>query len=411
MRRHPPPHPSGIVRPNERPFPFEANVSAGQYQADNGPPPPLAAAPPSHHIPAMGFGGALLAMHRPNQDAHPHANHSNRGRGRRLPRVQSSWILPSFGNILNGEFVPRRRSAVQEEDIIFADSDEDELFFNFLASNADDYYHGGRPPFASHFGRRVRHFEPDYKPIYTHPGKPAPGFTFDFAPPADEPRTSSSSTSVIVVDDSPGVNATASGSSSSHDDPNTILVCARCMDALITGDSTTGIEHTRRRIWGLRCGHLLDGKCIEEIMKPGPPASPTEIPTPYDVNATSEPPRLDKGKGKAVERAPSESHDELNFLHPLQPNSIRSRLRPRPHSASYTPLPPIDVSSPQRVTRPLPSRRQQASKGKGKGKATLVEAEHHWRCPVPGCAKVHTSILVEGKWIMDDKAGAIAVYV
>ncbi|KIM85037.1 hypothetical protein PILCRDRAFT_817877 [Piloderma croceum F 1598] len=428
MRRHPPPHPFGIVRPNEQPFPFESNIRAGDNQADDGPPPPLAAAPPSHHVPAMGLGGALIAMHRSNQDAHPRANHglANRARARRAPRVQSSWILPSFGDIFSGEFIPRRRSTVQEEDIIYPEDDNDDAFFALLTSNADDYYYGNRARIEAQNGRTLRHFEPDYKPAYTHPGKPAPGFTFDFAP-SSESSALSSSTSVIVVDDSPGPSTSAS-SSSHNDDPNTILVCARCMDALVTGDSMTGAEHIRRKIWALRCGHLLDGKCIEELVKPASLAAST-VDTSRVADAkgkgkevvSTEPLPLDKGKGRAIER--SDSYDQLDFLSPPVPpesNSIRSRLRPRPHStASHAPHPPSDPTSvSQRVTRQLPSQwqqtsRQQLVKGKGKGKAktSLVEAENHWRCPVTGCAKVHTSLLVEGKWIMDDKAGAIAVYV
>jgi hypothetical protein len=264
----------------------------------------------------------------------------------------------------------------------------------------------------------MRHFEPDYQPAYTHPGKPAPGFTFDFAPPNNGSPTSSSSPTVIVVDDSPGPSASASSSLSSHnDDPNTILVCARCMDALVTGDSMTGIEYARRKLWGLRCGHLLDGKCIEEIMKPSVPTVDTEeILNPADVKgkgkdrmSTLEPPRLDKGKGKAIDQAPPELNARLDFSSQPESNSIRSRLRSR-HSTSHA----ADIfSSPPRVIRPLPNRwsLKGKSKGKGKMKAFFVEAEHHWKCPVVGCAKVHTSLLVEGKWVMDDKAGAIGVYV
>ena len=312
--------------------------------------------------------------------------------------------------------MPRRRSAVQEEDIIFPE-DEDDAFLALLTANADDYYYGSRSGVASQNGRRVRHFEPDYKPVYTHPGKPAPGFTFDFAPSSETP-SSSSSTSVIIVDDSPGPSTSAS-SSSHNDDPNTILVCARCMDALVTGDSMTGVEYARRKIWGLRCGHMLDGKCIEEIMKPAPSAASIgNASDTSDVNGkgkeavAGDAPQLGKGKGKAVDA--SESDDQLDFLAPLVPpdsNSIRSRLRPRHHSTTSH-APPTDSSSlSQRVIHP--SGRQLMGKGKGKGKvkASLVEAENHWRCPVAGCAKVHTSLLVDGKWIMDDKAGAIGVYV
>lgn len=412
MRRHPPPHPFGIVRPNEQPFPFEANVRVGANQADDGPTPPLAAAPPSHHMPAMGLGGALLAMNRTNQDARANHGSVNRGRPRRVPRVQSSWILPSFGDILQGELLPRRRSA------FVSDEEDEDALFDLLTADADDYYYGGRDILAEH-SRRVRHFEPDYKPAYTHPEKPAPGFTFDFAPPTTEPSAPSSST-VVVVDDSPGPSTSASASSSSqNDDPNIILVCARCMDALVTGESTTGVEHARRKIWGLRCGHMLDGKCIDEIMKPAAPK--TESSNLVDTKGKGkevivpEPQLANMGKGKVLDSVPSGSYDEPDLLSRPASNSMRSRLRPRANLIpSHTPPPPTEVFSPtQRTFRQLPNRRQPGAKGKGKGKmkVPLVEADYQWKCPVAGCAKVHTTILVEGKWIMDEKAGAIGIYV
>jgi hypothetical protein len=343
----------------------------------------------------MGLGGALLAMHRNNQDIRAQqANHgaANRNRfARRLPRVQSSWVLPSFGDMLN-----------------VAEREGDDRWFALFRAQADEHPFGGPAP-----------HQPDYKQAFTHPGKPAPGFTFDFAPHANEtPVPPSSSTPIIVVDDSPGSSTTAGGSSGSHnDEPKTILVCARCMDALVTSDSTTGIEYTKRRIWGLRCGHMLDGKCIEEIMKPAPP--PPEVSNAVDLKGkgkeilVSEAQRQDKGKGKAADTALSDSNDPLDLFTRPASNSMRSRLRPRPNSTTGSHLLPPSTDISHHAIRPLSTRRPPAAKrnGKGKMKETLVEAEHQWKCPVAGCAKVHTSILVDGQWIMDDKTGAIAIYV
>lgn len=126
---------------------------------------------------------------------------------------------------------------------------------------------------------------------------------------------------------------------------------------------------------------------------------------------TPQPTQIDKGKGKAAEPS-SESYDPLDLFTTVA-SSIRSRLRPRPQSTSGTGTTPVANPGQLRPIRPLPHRRQPGSRGKGKGKANVpvVEAEHQWKCPVASCARIHTSLLIEGKWVTDDKAGAIAVYV
>lgn len=395
---------TGIVRPNEQPFAFEVNVRTDARQAVNVNVqlPPLAAAPPSHHSPSMGLGGALLATNRSNIT---HGNNVlGNGHSARLPRPpRSRWGgLPSIGDILSGDYFRREQ----------ADADmEDDALFAFLTAHADDA--AQRPMFISQQARMLRNFEPEYKPAYTHPGKPLPGFTFDFTSPVVEP--SSSSKSVIDVDDLPG--SSASASSSSHGgDPNTILVCARCMDGLVTGDSNTGLEQVRRRIWALRCGHLIDGKCVEEIMKPATPVPIKPIVGIVDdVKGKGKElviPEHRQGKGKAADSAPPEPSD-LSITS-REHNSIRSRLRPRTHPTfSYT-VSISDHPSSARPVRPLPRqplKGRARAKGKGKARALVVEAEHHWNCPVTSCAKVHTSLLIGGKWIMDEKSGAIPVYV
>lgn len=407
MRRHPPPHPhpSGIVRPNAQPFDFEANIRMATAQSARAVPQPLlAAAPPSHHVPAMGLGGALLAMRGSHPVPHAPENNNNTHHGarlQRLPRSRNLWV----GSFLDLFYRDREADDANQDDVY--PSDEDEAFFALLSADADDHHHGGPPFLISDNGRRLRHFEPEYKPIYTHPGKPAPGFTFDFAPPTEESPTSKPESSVIVVDDSPGPSTRSAVSSSSHrDDSNTILVCARCTDPLVTSDSATGEEHARKRTWALRCGHMLDGKCVEEIMKPPAGESPKVMGT-TDKEEEQDLLRSSKGKGRAVDSAPfTESDEPLQRFPAPDPNPIRARLRPRP-GAGIT-IGPQPYPSPARSIRPLPIR---VGKGKGRAKGPIVEAEHTWRCPVTGCAKVHTSLLIEGKWVMDEKTGAIGVYV
>lgn len=256
--------------------------------------------------------------------------------------------------------------------------DEDDFFALFGGpAEFDDGYNGGRPFFMQSNAHRVRHIEPDYKPAFTHPGHPAHGFAFDFAPPTNDMLSSSSP---VIVDGSSGPSA---GGSGAHiDESNTILICTQCMDPLVTGESNTGDEQTRRRLWALRCGHMFDGKCIEELMKP------LLVLDAQGEFSEAELPRGDKGKGKA---APVENGDDpLNLVS----NTIRSRLRSRGNDST-------------RPTRPLPSR----AKGKGKVQAPVVEAEYQWNCPVAGCERMHSSVKIGGKWTADDKNGAIAMYV
>lgn len=224
---------------------------------------------------------------------------------------------------------------------------------------------------------------PMWKPEYTHPNKIAPGFTHDFAAP-DDPATqtsgSSSPQTVIVLDDEAGPSSGAASGSSSATAVETTLVCARCLDPLVLApaDGSSEEDVKLRRVWALRCGHMLDGKCVAALMfpptatadpgstespqqedeasvrskgkgkaraDPEPPAAPLAeqlIPT-AEVDAA---PADRKGKRKAVEPLePSESPKRAALAAPGEPadadagsNSIRSRLRSRTRAAA-------DVSS------------------------------------------------------------------
>ncbi|KAG9315387.1 hypothetical protein JVU11DRAFT_4534 [Chiua virens] len=89
--------------------------------------------------------------------------------------------------------------------------------------------------------------------------------------------------------------------------------------------------------------------------------------------------------------------------------SMRSRLRPRRTLGSTHPSVPTTTSNGRRSRSQATQRSNR--KGKGKMKAPAVEAEHEWNCPVSGCGRVHLSLLMDGRWTMDEKRGAIAVFV
>jgi hypothetical protein len=307
--------------------------------------------------------------------------------------------------------------------------------------------------------RRTTH---EYRVAYTHPYPPVPGFAHDFESP-------SPSVSVIDVDEEPGSSTKASGSSSSSKDKENFntLVCARCLDPLVLGGSNMSEdERSRRRLWGLRCGHMLDAKCIDELMKPRP--APTLELTGTEV-AAIEPPsnglqgqsswtqsqdgmqstvpgeskpsdgkspsRKARGKARAIE-PPSQSSqpaevasDQTAFI---ENNSIRSRLRSRNNTghvdhiflssptSSHTRA-QLSQSSSQRspatgdrsiAANPYQNRKRRP-KGKGKQKVMepLILERYEWRCPVALCERLHLSLNIESRgWVMDETQGAIPIF-
>ncbi|KAG1738426.1 uncharacterized protein EDB91DRAFT_1249340 [Suillus paluster] len=396
MRRRPPPFPTapGLVVPNAEPFPFERTIRHAPTHVEHPQalvPPPAAAR--SHHVPIMGLGGALLQRAR-SAFEHPPVRSHNNDRRRRVFGIPADVFM-------------------QWNPLDFFGHEEDELYDDdgFRHYRAADFY--DEPGDAlmrgdlRRFNSLGRPSEPDYQTEYTHPTNPASGFTHDFE--------LSSITSAPVIDiDSPG---SSSSSSSRHGE--TMLACAWCHDPLILGATDVGEDRAKRRLWGLRCGHVLDGKCVEELMKPIPVITPDSLET-NDVKGKGKAKEVDdpklpstyptgssKGKGKATEP------DIFNIFPEPEFPSIRSRLRPRP------PVPPRPAGSlpagpgPSRGRPRAAPRTSTKAKGNGKDRAKVlsVEAEYEWTCPVGGCGRVHVSQLINGQWVMDEKRGAITVFV
>lgn len=395
MRRRPPPFPTapGLVIPNAEPFPFETNIRLTPAPIERLPAPGPAAAP-SHHTPVMGFGGALLQRARAAFE-HPPARSHNHERRRRVFGIPADVFM-------------------QWNPLDFFGHDEDELYDDdgFRHYRAADFHdepgdrlmRGDLRLFNAHAPGRPS--EPDYKPEYTHPVKPPSGFTHDFE--------LSSMTPASVID----IDSPCSSSSSNSRSGETMLTCPRCHDPLMLGATDVAEDRAKRRLWGLRCGHLLDGKCVEELMKPTPLVTPRSLDT-GDVKG--------KGKGKAKEEDELElpgayltrslkgkgketDGNIFNIFSEPDFSSIRSRLRPRP------PLPsgPLHAGpGPSRARARAAPRQPMKAKANGKGRAKVpnVEAEYEWTCPVGGCGRVHVSQLIDGRWVMDEKRGAITIFV
>ena len=339
--------PSGIVLASPQPLAFEERFlgRSRNHTPTNEDIPESSV--PSHHVPVMGFGGALIASANELQTSHhPHRHPRRNSRAVRL--LPSSFFSPIPG---------------------FNDDARDGLFDDGNDATIpifSDFF----PPFSTAYNRLGRFSEstpsmsknaPEYKRTFTHPPKVAPGFTHDFAPSVD-------------VEDLSAAGASSGPSTSVVD---TVLVCAKCLDPLVMGNVPDD-----KRVWGLRCGHLLDGKCVRELMKP------IDAQDSGDNESSTE----STGKGKEKVEGEPEQQDPVpdESGGSLFGNTMR-RLRSG------------------RVVSTITSR----SKGKQKQKAQdlKIQRVHEWTCPVSGCGRTHKTNLVSGVWKPDQSEGAILIYV
>ncbi|TFY55256.1 hypothetical protein EVG20_g9384, partial [Dentipellis fragilis] len=427
------PVPSGLIRPNEQPFTFESALQAQPGPSTHRQPtPPPAAAAPSHHQPSMGFGGAILSFNR--QAALEERIQRERAQERTMERLRRALRFPTTASARHILAQTFQRVSDRLQPYLYGNGDgnyDADVLDAFALSDAlsdeaaflqdDDDLFGDNDTILS----RLRRLQPEFKSAYTHPQPAAPGFTHDFSLTPTKPA----GPEVIVIDDDlgPSTSTAASSSSSAASDVKMTLVCAHCLDALVIGGSGSEAKQAQRKLWGLRCGHLLDGKCVEALMKP--PQDPTIETDGVEVNQEEKVDVKGKGKAKAVDdedepRMPgsfdvptpavAESAPSGISSSSADSNPIRSRLRPRngsghvePHSASSTITPPLPDTRrrPNTQVRSLlatASRSRARGKAKGKQKAVepLVEAEYEWRCPVSRCGHVHLSLKIEGKGIL-----------
>ncbi|KAJ3490871.1 hypothetical protein NLI96_g1132 [Meripilus lineatus] len=405
-----------VVRPNPQPFPFEAHMDQPRRR-DHTPP----VLPPR--------GSARLAPS------------SSNGTWRRLPEHVARRAVPAWARAASGLWsamgLPPILTLGEEADLW---SQHDELFGVFDPE---------RPPTKE---------QDVWKPSYTHPLKPQPGFVFDFNPGQSEASSapsvggSGSGTNtprtIIILDDDDdedtfvrqNTKETPVKTREFQVETSSELICANCQDVLVMSsgaDVKTEEEQKNLRVWGLRCGHMLDGKCVNSLMHPKPTCVGTHSPpdgsevTMADetesefvtgkgkgkARATGASLPDSKGKGRAQDTPPSSQLLEQDST--LEGASPRYSLRPRRHVVSSLP-PLLDAAATSpRPVRPLPRRRGGASmpsaklKGKGRARKPTVEEEHEWMCPVVGCGHKHRSVRMSGdeKWIMAPNEGAIPLFV
>jgi hypothetical protein len=324
----------------------------------------------------MGLGGAIISSRRLGNTSE---TQRPRGSTRRL-RIglveYSRWA---------SRLVPGFMGDDMEADDLFGDEDDEA---NTIFATWQDV----NPNFRR---KQTGTFERDqYFPYYTHPSRPDPGFTFDFALPTSSsanthPRTrlfppTSINNPIVLDDDDDNSNessTTTVGLSSSPSTSDTgqvtaTLVCANCSDLLLVNAALLPDE-SDKRVWGLRCGHIIDEKCLNQLGQP---------------QVVDDSPDFGRGKGKTTDSGRSYGDtivsENQTVLEAIQENSIRSRLRSRPGSTSLIRSSSLD--SPNRL--PLPSKRRKVSNKK------KVEAEYMWLCPVANCGKVHVSVKVDGVW-------------
>jgi hypothetical protein len=125
------------------------------------------------------------------------------------------------------------------------------------------------------------------------------------------------------------------------------MACTECGDPLYIND---GQKSQDDRVWGLRCGHLIDQKCLLEIS------------------------------------SPQVEDDRLNII------------RPPPGG--------LDILGEEGGKVKKRGYKRKASK-----RTTNEPVEYEWKCPVNDCGWGHVSVLNEAEWKQDEEEGAVQLYV
>lgn len=269
------------------------------------------------------------------------------GSGSRIP--QSTGVLSSSSSARH-PFLPQRRPAVSSTTTIPArqsggstPTGSDNLFTRLTG----ELPFGGFGAGASytdmlsslmrsfHSNRHCQHsaerkVPQEYDPKWTHPYEPVPGFTHNIIEPPVDLDT--------YFDDKAVVTGPL---------PETTPICPCCRHALVTG------ANGDQRIWVLPCGHVIDGRCVDQL------SGLTPLPPPPSIEADHVRGAPNKGKGKA--KATEAARDEP--LAKVSRTSARSRATAS--IAQPTNLTPNKPKKPKRFECPVKGCGQKCSKEPG----------------------------------------------
>ncbi|KAG5640351.1 hypothetical protein DXG03_009100 [Asterophora parasitica] len=407
----PPPAPAPApVRPINEPFDFEELAAQEQEQA------PIPIPHPNRHrrghVPSMGLGGALISLNRDR--ARAQAEEERERERERNPAYVREFLGLTWRRLYN-VFHPAD-GGVGEEEVpelpVWGWGDP--------AAGAGARFRGA--------GAEREDVSGGYRQEYTHPGgRPEGGFSFDFGVPETEVDEEPLRKKRKVKRKPVVIDLVADDSNSDNDldsysgfDPNvcrkgkgkqkassfadmefeeleeleeeapslrTLLVCARCLDPLVQGAALVGADRENRKVWALRCGHMIDGKCLAVLGAPSSSAS-------GDVEG--------KGKGRAIEE------DVDMYMHDdgeeAEDTGIRARLRSRASTSTSTSTfidPAASSSTPTPTTSTTNKKRKRPPPKSKKPTPPRIEATHEWTCPVPSCGRVHASVKMSGNggWV------------
>ncbi|KAG8813108.1 hypothetical protein FRC17_001672 [Serendipita sp. 399] len=327
---------------------------------------------------------------------------------------------------------------------------------------AADVYGGGREEMPIHLPNA-----PKYEVSFTHAGPMKPGFTSDFVPQTLETITieDDSEAEEFTDEDDSTMKGNWKGKGKARRRPSPVkpaitapaptLICPVCKDPLRMGGTSEN-----ERLYGLRCGHVLDGKCLWTVAKPddGNKAkgqlkdeddkmevdpnfeftftAPTkkqrdddgeyqeiEDPTPRVFGGVS---RLRSGREREIVPTPNPSRrrrgqyrgrldgvdDDPEQQQAAEGSTSVAGAANSPRLDLTDPFFPVLVNPPTARAAVKPRgrlRRRKVPKTRGK----LQEEVFDWTCPVEGCAHAHASvrlIITGAPWRSDEEKGAIAMF-
>lgn len=224
--------------------------------------------------------------------------------------------------------------------------------------------------------------------------RPRSGFTFDFDKDANEDKSSGGPSEIIRLDlddDFPftqemrrkgsvaASSEAVSGRSKKALKP--ALACARCRNPLKNSD---GMVNQDERVFALKCGHVIDAGCYEQLTKPP------------------------ENRGLPILR-PDEiigDHSDVTSLQAAEDSSTSTRTRSAAkRKVSFAPG-SVDMSSALSTPRLTGNKRPRVTHGKDKGE------KYQWDCPLGiRCGREYTSVKMGGVWTVVPDDAAIQLYV